>query len=201
MGHNVRNNSNRTKRLIGQLAAEKKKTVTALCLIGVMAVLWIRVLGKKAPESAGADIAAEPVKNEVPSDPEFKISFLELPKVAGRNDVINRDFFDSENWRHFIEGQRKRRGFEEVKILSSNGNEEVIRILKEKLKLEAILVSDNPQAFVNGDLIEVGDKMLIGDGVEAFECEVVTIEENTVVMKCREAKIILKLEQESMTDN
>ena len=63
------------------------------------------------------------------------------------------------------------------------------------------MVSDNPQAFVNGDLIEVGDKMLIGDGVEAFECEVVTIEENTVVMKCREAKIILKLEQESMTDN
>lgn len=201
MGHNVRNNSNRTKRLISQLAAEKKKTVTALCLIGVMAVLWIRVLGKKAPESAGADIAAEPVNNEVPSDPEFIISFLELPKVAGRNDVINRDFFDSENWRHFIEGQRKRMGFEEVKILSSNGNEEVMRTLAEKLKLEAILVSDNPQAFVNGDLIEVGDKMLIGDGVEAFECEVVTIEENTVVMKCREAKIILKLEQESMTDN
>jgi hypothetical protein len=189
------------KGLVGQLAAEKKKTVTVLCLIGVMAVLWIRVLTKKSPETAGAEIAAQSVNKETPSAPELKISFVELPKVAGRNDVIRRDVFDSENWRHFIEGQRKRGGFEEVKILSSGGNEEAIKKLAEKLKLEAILVSDNPQAFVNGDLIEVGDKMIIGDGVDAFECDVVTIEENTVILKCREAEIILKLEQESVTDS
>lgn len=201
MRRNVRHNGRRAKGLVGQLVAEKKKVVMALCLMGVMAFMWIRVLTKKAPEAAGAEIIAEPSNTSGPSNPELNISFIELPKVAGRHDVITRDFFASENWRHFLERQRKRNGFEEVNILSQDVNEEVIRRLAEKLKLGAVMVSENPQAYVNGDVIEVGDKIFIGDGTNKFECEVIAIEENTVVMKCKEAEIILKLEKESTTDN
>lgn len=201
MRRNVRNKSHRAKGLVNQLAAEKKKAVTALCLIGVMALMWIRVLSRKAPEAAGAEITAIQSNKDVQSNPELELSFIELPKVAGRHDVITRDFFASDHWRHFIEGQRKRRGIEEVKILSRDGNEEVIKKLIEKLKLEAILVSENPQAYINGKVIEVGGKMLISEGVNKYECDVVAIEENTVVLKCKEAEITLKLEQESMTDN
>ncbi|MFC1633901.1 hypothetical protein ACFL5Z_03600 [Planctomycetota bacterium] len=183
------------------MAAEKKKAVSALCLIGVMAFMWIRVLSKKAPEAAGAEVIAGQVNTEDQSNQELKISFIELSKVPGRHDVITRDFFVSDNWRHFIERQRQRSGFEEVNILSRDVNEEVIRKLAEKLKLEAVMVSENPQAYVNGDVFKVGDKMLIGDGVEKFECEVVAIDENTVVIQCKEAEIILKLVKESMTDN
>ena len=114
--------------------------------------------------------------------------------------MITGDFFASDNWRHFIERQRKRSGFEEVNILSSDGNEEVIRKLKEKLKVEAVMVSEDPRAYVNGETIEVGSKMFIGDGVNKCECEVIAIEENTVVIKCKEAEIILKLVQESTTN-
>ena len=197
MRHHVKNKRNRPKGLVGQLAAEKKKTVTVLCMIGLMAVLWIRVLTQKAPETAGAGIAAQHANKETPSEPELKISFVELPKVAGRNDVICRDVFDSDNWRHFIERQRKRSGFEEVNILSNDANKEVIGKLAKKLKLEAVMLSEDPRAYVNGETIEVGSKMFIGDGVNKFECEVVTIEENTVVIKCNEEEIILKLVQES----
>jgi len=201
MRRNVKKSGKRAKGLVNQLAAEKKKAVTALCLMGVMGFMWIRVLAKKAPEAAGAEIAAKPSNTEVQSNPELQISFIELPKVAGRNDVISRDFFASENWRHFIERRRKRNGIEEVNILSRDVDEEVIRKLAEKLKLEAIMVSENPRAYVNGNVIVVGDKMLIGDGVDEFECDVVAIEENTVVIKCKEAEITLKLEQESTTGN
>jgi len=201
MRRNVKHNGHRAKRLVGQLAAEKKKVVMALCLISVMALMWIRVLTKKAPEAAGAEIAAGSTNPSGPSNPELHMSFIELPKVAGRHDVITRDVFASENWRHFLERQRKRGGFEEVNVFSQDVNKEVIRKLAEKLELEAVMVSENPQAYVNGNVIEVGSKIDIGEGTDKFECEVVAIEENTVVMMCKEAEIILKLEKESTTDN
>ncbi|MBN2312305.1 MAG: hypothetical protein JXM79_00155 [Sedimentisphaerales bacterium] len=201
MRRNVRHNGHRAKGLVGQLAAEKKKVVMALCLMGVMAFMWMRVLTKKSPEAAGAEIIAEPSSTSEPSNLELKITFIELPKVAGRHDVITRDVFASENWRHFLDRQRQRNGFEEVNNFSQDVSEEVIKKLTEKLKLEAVMVSENPQACLNGNVIWVGSKMIIGEGADKFECEVVLIKENTVVMKCKEAEIILKLEKESTTNN
>jgi hypothetical protein len=199
MRRNVRNKRYRSKGLVSQLASEKKKAVTTLCLIGVMAFMWIRVLTRKAPQTAEAVVTAEQLSTTEQSNPELQISFIELPKVDGRNDVISRDFFDADDWRHFIERERKRGGLEEVNILSGDGNEEVIRKVAEKLKLEAVMVSENPRAYVDGKVIEVGDKVLIGDGINTYECDVVAIEENAVVIKCREVEITLKLEQESVT--
>jgi hypothetical protein len=200
MRRNVRHKT-RSRGLVGQLAAEKKKAVTALCLIVVMALLWIRVLAKKSPQAAEAVVTAEPVNAEASSNPKSKIAFVELPKVPGRNDVISRNFFDSENWRHFIEGQRRRGGFEGVSIVSRNGNEEIIRKVAQKLKLGAVMISENPRAHINGDTVKVGDTILIDDGIDKYECEVVAIEENTVVITCREARITLKLVQEPTTNN
>ena len=200
MRNHVRKNSNHPKGLVSQLATEKK-AVTALCLIGVMAIMWIRVFSKQAPETAGAEIAVDPSNKAVQSSSKLKVSFVDLPKVAGRNDVINRDVFACENWRHFIEIQQKRRGIEEVIKLSNDVNEEVIRKLGEKLKLEAVMVSEVSQAYVNGEPVQVGSKMLIRVGMNKYECEVVVIEENSVVMKCKEAEITLKLVEGSMADN
>ena len=202
MRQNVRKNSNAAKMLFGQLAAEKKKTVTALCLIAVMAFMWIRVLTRKSPEAAEA--AFETVQENVESRtyPELKISFIELPEVAGRNDVIDRDFFTSGGWKHFVSGkERNLTDIKEVNIVSKNGSEEVIKKVAEKLKLEAIVLGRNPRAFINDKVLAVGDKLFVGDKVNRYECEVVEIEENTVVIKCLEAEITLKLVQSSIMDN
>ena len=128
---------------------------------------------------------------------ELNVLLIELPLVAGRNDVITRDFFASDDWRHFGNGKRQNLAvIEEVNIVSKNGNEEVIRKVAEKLKLEAIVVlSNNPRAFINNKVISVGDKVLIHDGVDTYECEVIEIkeQENKVVIKCRQAEVTLKL--------
>ncbi len=194
------NNSNGARKLFERLAAEKKKSVTALCLIAVMAFMWIRVLARKAPEGAEAQSMTEQSNVEGRPNPGLKVSFIELAKVAGRNDVIARDFFASDGWRHFVGGQG-RNLISEVNIVSRDGNEEVIRKVAEKLNLEAIFLSKNPRAFINDKVLSAGDTVLIGDGVDTYECEVVEIRENTVVMKCREAEITLKLTQVSMIDN
>ena len=196
MRQNARNSGNIANRLFNQLAVQKKKTVLALCLITLMAFMWIRVLTRKAPQAAKAGLLAGQMDVETQSEPELKISFIELPQAAGRNDVITRDFFASGGWQDFVDSQgRKSTGVEEVDIISKEGDQEVIRRVAEKLNLEAIVLSENPQAFINDKLLSVGDKLLIGDGVDKYECEVVEIKENTVVMRCRESRITLKLTQ------
>ena len=202
MRQKVINRGGRVKVLFGQLAAEKKKAVTASCLIAVMAFMWVRVLTKEAPEAAEGALVTEQLNVEGASNQELKISFVELPQVAGRNDVITRDFFASNGWRHFDGGKgRNLAVIEEVNIISKDGNEEVIKKVAKKLKLEAIVLSTNPRAYINNKVMSVGDKVLIVEGVDTYECEIVAIEENTVVMKCREAEITLRITRASVIDN
>ena len=195
------NHGRLAKGMLRPLAAEKKKAVAALCLIAVMAIMWIRVLSNKAPETAEAALIVEQLNVEDKSEQQLNVSFIRLPQVAGRNDVITRDFFSLNDWRHF--GSKQERNLaviEEVNIVSKNGNEEVIRKVAEKLKLEAIVVlSNKPRAFINNKVMSMGDKVLIRDGIDTYECEVIEIEEkeNIVVIKCREAEVTLKLTQVS----
>jgi hypothetical protein len=193
MRTNVRNSDKGAKRFLGQLAAEKKKTVTALGLIAVMALMWIRVLSSKSPEAAEAQSTRGQVEAEDRPNPEPRMFFVRLPKVSGRNDVIARDFFASDGWRHFVGG--KGRSLAGVEVVSRSGSEEVVRKVAEKLKLQAIGLGENPRAFINNKMLSAGDKVLIGDGVDKYECEVVQIKENTVVVRYGEAEITLKLMQ------
>ena len=82
-----------------------------------------------------------------------------------------------------------------MSVVSKDGREEVIRRVAEKLKLEAIGLGKNPQAFINDKLLSVGDKWLVKDRGDMYECEVVRIGENTVFIRCGEAEITLKLTQ------
>jgi hypothetical protein len=203
MRQKVTSYGSRTKGLLNQLAAEKKKAVTASCLIVLMAFMWIRVLSKESPEASEAGLVAEQGNMEDASNQELKVSFIELPQVAGRNDVMTRNFFASNGWRHFEdEQQRNSAVVEEVNIVSKNGNEEVIKKVAEKLKLEAIVVlSAKHRALINNKVVAVGDKVLILDGIDTYECEVVQIKENTVVIDCRDAEVTLKLTQVSKNEN
>lgn len=195
MKQNVKDSVNRTNRLVGRLAAEKKKTVTAVCLIVLMIFMWARVLTRKTPETAAAALRQKDVSSDILGpDSELSISFIELPKVAGRNDVLTRDFFTVNDWRDFIRGREGDNvDGTKVNVISKDGNEELVRRIAEKLKLEAIGLDGNPQAFINNKLLSVGDNLLIREGVNTYECEVVKIEENVVVIKCGGAEITLKL--------
>ena len=80
-----------------------------------------------------------------------------------------------------------------MSIVSTNGNEEVIRRiaekLNEKLNLEATIVGGTPWAFINGQPLNIRGKLSISDGADTYECEVIDIKDNAVVIKCREAEI------------
>ena len=196
-----KNLKNSKARFLGRLAAEKKKTVTALCLVAVMAFMTVRVLIRRIPQAAEATSVTKEMNVEGKSNPELKISFIELPEVAGRNDVITRDFFTSGSRQDFVDEEvKKSAGTEDVHIVSKDGNVEVIRRIAEQLKLQAIVLSKNPQVFINDKLLTVGDKLLVGEGVDRHECEVVEIRRDAVVVRCTDAEITLKLTQVPIID-
>ncbi len=194
MTPNSRNDNTGVSKMLNRLAEDKKKSVMALCLIAVMTVMWFRVLTRKTPDGAEAAPVTDQTSTEDVPREEYRVSFVELPKVAGRNDVIGRDFFASNGWRHFVDGQgRKPGGIEKVSIVSTNGNEEVIRRVAEKLNLEATIVGGTPWAFINGQPLNIGGKLPISDGADTYVCEVIDIKDNAVAIKCREAEIRLSI--------
>ena len=195
MKQNARNNSLGGNRFFSHLAAEKKKAVLALCLISLMAFMWIKVLTKTTPQAADAELIAELMSMETQSEPELEISFIELPRVAGRNDMVTRDFFASDGWHNFVGGRGpKSVAVEEIDIVSKNDDQEVIRReVADNLKLEAIVSSEDPLAFINDKVLRAGDKMFVSDEIESYECEVVEIKENMVIIRCMEAMITLKM--------
>jgi len=195
MKQNVANTANTINRLLAQLTGARKKTVLAFCLIAVMAFMWVRVLSRKAPDAAEASLMTQKENLNDQENSQLKISFIELPKVSGRNDVITRDFFNSARWRGFIKEREEKNlvGYKEVSVTSNDDRQEVLIKIAGKLKLEAIELGENPRAFINSRLLSVGDKLHLKDGLDSYECEVVRIEQDLVLIKCAEVEITLKL--------
>ncbi len=195
MKQNLRNKGNR---LFSRLAAEKKKTVIAVCLIVIMVFMWVRVLGKNTPKSTKAAVMArEMTKSQ--ANLELKRTFIELPKVEGRNDVLTRDFFAAGGWQGFTRGGNST-GVGKVSVISKNGSDEAVKRVAGKLKLEAIISGKNPRVFISDKLLSVGDKLFVRNGIDMYECEVAGIEETEVFIRCREAEITLRLTQKSIID-
>lgn len=182
-GSEPKRGGNKPNRLFKQLAAEKKKTITASCLIALMVFMWVKVLTKGTPQSAEAATKSQEIDLDTQKENlELKISFIELPNVKGRNDVLTRDFFVINS-------------SDEVNIVSKDDFKEVVRRVAGKLKLEAIELGENPMAFINDKLLSMGDELLVVDRGNTYECEVIEIVKNTVVVRCGEAQITLKLAQ------
>jgi len=186
--------------LVGRFTADKKKAVFALCLIAIMLVMWARVFAKKKPNSASAAVLSSDVVDGRSASGagraavRSRISFIELPKVEGRNDVLSKDFFTVKSWRDFVSGQGgKSSGAEGANISVREGDQEVVGKIAARLALEAIEMSAAPRAFINDELLGVGDRLQIADGVNTYECEVIGIEQAVVFIRCGQSEIELKL--------
>lgn len=191
------NNDKGFNRLFEKVAAEKKKAGIALCLIAIMTVMWVKVLTKKGPESSQASSVIQVADVDNYLDDAINITYVDLPQVPGRDDLISRDFFASEGWRNFGLGYQEG-DIVDVKDVSeekTDDTKEVAAIVMQHVKLEVIIMGERPQAFINNKLMSVGKKLIVTDGSEMYECEVIEIRENSVLIRCKDAEIVLKLVQ------
>ncbi|MBN2272650.1 MAG: hypothetical protein JXN61_18700 [Sedimentisphaerales bacterium] len=195
MKEHSRGNKNGINGILGQLAAERKKVGIAVCLIAIMGVMWVRVLTKKGPQSAQAVPMIEQTDMEEQLREAMKITYVDLPTVPGRDDVITRDFFASADWENFKpDGQEDYTvDIEELNVAPMDESKEAVAFVRRCLKLEAIAMGGNPQALISDRLVSVGEKLAVTDGAKMYECEVVEIRESSVLIRCRDAEIVLKL--------
>ena len=178
--------------VLSRLTGDKKKTVAAVCLIGLMVFMWVRVLTRK-PQGAEAGQTTS-VINDIASGTKaiLKVSFIDLPRIEGRHDVLARDFFASNNWRSFLGDNGSGSGHLNVKVSASD---ELARRIAEKLQVETIWIARKRRVVINDKLLSIGDKIKIKHGEEVYECEVVEIEDNRILITFGESQIELSLIQ------
>jgi hypothetical protein len=183
-------------RLLDRLRAGGRKTAVACTLVSLMLFMWARVLIGHRPAAAGAAAPSRAVAT-VPGAGAVKVTFVELPKTPGRHDAIARDFFAAPEGsfirRNSADGNT---GTEkEVASVSSSRVQEVIQRVARKLKLEAVLWSESPRAFLNDQLLSVGSKLTVNDGAASLEFEVLQIYMDSVLVGCEDMQLTLKLAQ------
>jgi hypothetical protein len=199
MARNARTNLQSARRTLSRLALERKRTVVALGLSAIMAIMWVRVLLGQKPDSAAA--GPEPVQQgAAQQERPALVRLIELPKVPGRNDCIHRDFFAAQNRAYFQpNGARRVSTDAEVQIVSSGHAREVIQRVAQRLKLEAVLWSEDPgkdpQVFINDRLLRTGEKLTVTDGTDSIEFEVLQIQESSVLIGSGGTRLTLKLAQ------
>jgi len=177
------------------MAADRKKTVAALALVAIMAVMWFRVLTGRKPGSAHA--APDSQQTQGQERPQIDVRFLELPHIPGRNDCIGRNFFAVHHWDGFpTNSDRESTGTDpEVHAVTTDPTQEVVAQVAQRLTVEAVLWSEHPKAFINDQLFQAGDTLSLKDGAESYVFEVVQIEADAVLVRCRERQVTLKLAQ------
>ena len=183
-------------RILDRLRAGGKKTVVACALVSIMLFMWVRVLTGHRPAAADAVSPSRPAATLAGTGP-AKVTFVELPKTPGRHDSIARDFFAAPDG-SFIRRNTADRNTgtdKEVPVVSSYNVQEVIQRVARKLKLEAVLWSESPRAFLNDQLLSVGSKLTVKDGTASFEFEVLQIYMDSVLVGCEDMHLTLKLAQ------
>ena len=189
------NNRITAQQVLDHLAADKKRTAFAVSLLAVMAFMWFRVLTghQPGPVAADTDVKQQQAK---PARSLRNIRFLELPNVPGRNDYINRDFFASRDWECFRQTSASPQNpGTEVRVTAPDHAQEVAARLGQKLKLEAVLRDGTPRAFINDQLLRLGDRLPVHDGPDTCEFEVLRIYEDSVLVGCNGTQLTLKLTQ------
>lgn len=171
-----------------------RKTGIAIALVAVMAVMWIRVLTGQKPHAAEARPNPAPQTDGQPKQ-EPRVRLVDLPVEAGRNDRIHRDFFTTQDWSFFSSASNPQStgSVTEVQAVAPNRTNDVIDKLAKTLRLEAVLWSADPQAFVDDRLVRLGDTIALSDGSNAYAFEVVQIKEDAVLVTCRDRQWTLKL--------
>ncbi|MHC4293605.1 MAG: hypothetical protein ACYSTX_04855 [Planctomycetota bacterium] len=192
MVSNMEKISKSTARITHLFAAEKKKSVIALCLVSLMVFMWFRVLLGEGPEGVEAAVTA-PILNTETSASSIEVSFITLPKIEGRHDVLARDIFSWSQRQGFRGYEKVTHHEEQVDVVSEEGKEGVIRRIANQLQLEAIELGQKPRIFLNDEFLSMGEKIRIKDGGKIHVCEVISIKQDVVVIRCGKSQIKLKL--------
>ena len=186
--------------LLGHLPAKKAKIIIAAVLMTAMVFMWTKVLlGEKTESTIGSDAAGNQ-SAQTNEKPALKISYVQLPAVPGRNDVLTKDIFTTQNWTAFDWGNDE--DTENVEIVSPSDDgrqmdENNIRQIAERVTVDAISFdqSGRIQAFIQDDVVTIGSKLTVEHNGRAYEFIVTEIESEKVVLGWKNCTVTLQMSQ------
>ena len=183
---------NNMSNLMSRIPAEKKKLILALGLITVMVLLWVRAFsgGGDGPAVAKAgDDNSGVISGANSGKPEMGISYIKLPVVPGRNDVLTRDIFTHKNLN--VDDKSESEGYEKTDIQS-----DYILQIAQTIKLDAIILAeprDESQVLLDGKLLSVGSRLSVTYDESVYEFTIKQVYDNRVVLKCNEISVVVKM--------
>ncbi|RKY04730.1 MAG: hypothetical protein DRP66_11360 [Planctomycetota bacterium] len=183
--------------LLQGLGVSKSKLIIAVVLVTVMAFMWLRLLifnkspGAAAGGALSGSVGAQAGNNTTKSAPE--LTYIELPFVPGRHDVLANDIFRSGTWR-VVGGAQNTAGESDGLALTAAD----IRKITASITLDGVIAEQGtraPEAFINGKLVSVGSKVAVEYNKRSVELTVTEIHRNKVVLRVGEQEINVKMLQ------
>lgn len=188
--------------LLRSLPVSKGKIMIAAILVTVMGVMWCRLLlskkgGKQGPATAGA-ATIDGVNTATVAKTGGRISYVELPVVEGRNDVLTRDIFTTANWQAFkhVAGAVARPGGSDNGAESQILTDADIAKVENLVEVNAIIAGDSaaaPEAFVNNKLVSVGSKVVVEYNNRLLKLVVTEIKKNKVSLRWQKFRFNVKM--------
>jgi len=188
-----------------RLRSMNPKTVAAVALMTVMGLMWARVLlrGKTPAEAAAAESTAVQTTVSTPTAAPVRIVPSPLPVMAGRNDMLTRDFFAPDNWPGLTRPEKTAATQPSSQDAGDRQRLAFIAGLEKTLTLEAIIqgAGDTPvRACIEGKVLAVGQHLTIKNGSETYELAVSDIGDEQVVLICDRQRIVLKMPPSERVD-
>ncbi len=180
--------------LLHGLPVSKSKLIIAAVLITIMAFMWMRLLfSNKSPDTAAGGTPPGPVGTQTRNNttkPAPELTYIELPFVPGRHDVLANNVFRPRTWQAF-------KTVDDTQNTGSGGPDgdryaltaEDIRNITGRITLDGIIAEQGtrtPEAFINGKLVSVGSKVAVEYNKRSVELTVTEIYRNKVMLRVGE---------------
>ena len=197
-----RNNHSKKLAAAGGLRNMNSKTIAAIVLVAVMALLWGRVLlkGKGGPATANAQVLQPQLSGQVnqPTVRPDKIATIKLDVLEGRHDVLSSNIFSDANWKEFdLEGRNE--PSVDMSLVENNlekKHQANLEKLAKTLKLEAVIQGTDGkpyQVFVNDAVLTVGSVLTVKEGSEQYQLVLQKVKENEALFVWNKTSITLKM--------
>ena len=180
--------------LLHGLPVSKSKLIIAAVLVTIMAFMWLRLLVfNKSPDTAAGGTSPGPVDTQARNNttkPAPELTYIELPFVPGRHDVLASNIFRLGTWQAFEtvdDTQNTGSGGPDGKSSALTAAD--IRKITASITLDAIIAEGGgrtPEAFVNGKLVSVGSKVAVEYNKRSVELTVTEIYRNKVMLRVGE---------------
>ena len=181
------------------------KTVTAVVLMALMGILWLRVLTGGGTGPAVAQAAEEPTSDQTENQSEtpLRIEPKTLPVIDGRHNVLVADFFTSSGWPQLRQPDEAPSKPVDDVAAKQRQQKERFESLVQGLHLDAVLRTGDgaaARACIEGHVLSQGQSLTLKKNTETYELTVSEIGDNQVVLTWGQWSAVLKMAESEHVD-